>query len=496
MSDNKEAVTDLSQCEREQIQYINKIQSFAYAFAFYHFDLSIHAYSENIAELIPSMVTSKTLEQCLPAEVCASITGEMEKVSQSIGRTTLVTIDKHSYVMSLYVADSSLIYCTLEKSPALAVIHHALGLKKHFNHFLEQFNDLTQVFYTQCADWIRQHFQFDRVLIYEFDDNYNGLVVGKSRSSVLGSLMDHHFPASDIPKQARKLYLSNRARLVCNANDEGVQLNYRNPADDTEKPVNLSTTDTRDLSAIHKEYLKNMGVKASLSISLIVDGKLWGLIACHNKEEQYIDYYTRQLCEHISHTLSRYIQSMLLYAQVEETKYIHQKLYKYQLEILDANLDFDSLTIENRIFRAIDAEYIAIVDHKTVLTDHPSFDHQKYKQFYELDCCTAEKPLFFSSTLAKDYPAFFNQDDHYAGMMVVCISEKLQRYLFLFRDSITKEITWGGDPNKPTTSFQGQINPRESFESWVQTIKDESEPWDKNEIKFAENLGLMLRTMK
>lgn len=149
---------------------------------------------------------------------------------------------------------------------------------------------------------VRRITDFDRVMVYQFDPEGGGHVIAEATNQETPYL-DLHYPPSDIPKQARQLYTLNWLRLIPDASYQPVALiPAHNPI--TNQPLDLSLSGLRNVSPLHLEYLKNMGVTASMSISLIHDQKLWGLIACHHSSPKYIPYGTRTVCKFIGQVMS------------------------------------------------------------------------------------------------------------------------------------------------------------------------------------------------
>src|SRR5262249_32838707 len=153
------------------------------------------------------------------------------------------------------------------------------------------------------AQRIREITNFDRILVYKFDPEWNGVVIAESRNDQLPSYMDLRFPASDIPAQARDLYRLNPTRLITDVSYVPSPLFPEiNPK--TGKPLDMSFAGLRSVSPIHREYMRNMGTAASMSISIIRDSELWGLISCHNKEPRKVPFDVRKACEFIGQVVS------------------------------------------------------------------------------------------------------------------------------------------------------------------------------------------------
>ncbi|GAA4012984.1 hypothetical protein GCM10022280_08810 [Sphingomonas swuensis] len=162
-------------------------------------------------------------------------------------------------------------------------------------HGLDAFPDL-HGFCQTAAERVKKVTGYDRVMIYRFMDDGSGWVFAESREERLQPFLDLHYPASDIPKQARALYLRNPLRLITQVDYDPAPLK---PADNplTGRQLDMSQALLRDVSPIHREYLRNMGVDASMSISIVREGKLWGLIACHHYSPRRLPRHLRAVCE-------------------------------------------------------------------------------------------------------------------------------------------------------------------------------------------------------
>jgi light-regulated signal transduction histidine kinase (bacteriophytochrome) len=165
---------------------------------------------------------------------------------------------------------------------------------------------------------VRRLSGFDRALVYRFDPDWNGQVIAEDRNDALPSYLHQHFPASDVPKQARELYRLNRLRLIASADYEPVKL-CGSPGADT-RPLDLSLSTLRSVSPVHREYMRNMGTGASFSISLIRDGELWGLISCHHREPRRLAFGVRMACGLLAQVLS------LQLAVREQTEGMEQRM--------------------------------------------------------------------------------------------------------------------------------------------------------------------------
>ena len=148
-----------------------------------------------------------------------------------------------------------------------------------------------EALYEAIVEEVRRLTQFDRVMVYRFDDDWNGQVIAEAKAKDLGTFLGLHYPASDIPPQARDLYTRSRVRLIPDASYQPAALLG---GDDRSDPLDMSHCVLRSVSPVHLEYMRNMGVAASLCVSLLPGGRLWGLIACHHRSPRFLPYTTRQ----------------------------------------------------------------------------------------------------------------------------------------------------------------------------------------------------------
>ena len=185
-------------------------------------------------------------------------------------------------------------------------------------HFQQQLTsiinglDTTESIPTLCdraASLMKDIFGYDRVMVYRFDEEWNGEVVAEEKEEPLESWLDLHYPASDIPSQSRKLFLKHKVRIISDVNYEPVPIAPEiSPL--TNKPLDLSRSALRGVSPIHIEYLQNMKVGASLTAAIIVNGNLWGLVACHHYSAKFINYYQRETCKFLTQVFSNNISTI------------------------------------------------------------------------------------------------------------------------------------------------------------------------------------------
>ncbi|BAY39239.1 multi-sensor signal transduction histidine kinase [Nostoc sp. NIES-2111] len=337
---------------------------------------------------------------------------------------------------------------------------------------------------------VRKVTGFDRVMLYKFDDDGHGSVMAEEKLDSLEPYLGLHYPESDIPKPARKLFTSNSIRVIPNAQAQAVQMiPALNPVSD--RPVDLTNSILRSAATCHLEYLHNMGVGASLSISLIKDNKLWGLIACHHQSAKYVSYELRKACEFLGRVIFSeisareetedydyrmnltHIQSLLVEYMSQEDNFI-DGLVKHQPNLLDLT--------------GAKGAAVCFGDHFTLIGETPKEEDLVFLVQWLKN--NAEEDFFFTDSLPQIYPDAERYKNVASGLLAIPISQR--NYVLWFRPEVIQTVNWGGDPNKAfevnQTDGNVRLCPRKSFELWKETVRLTSLPWKYVEIKAALEL--------
>jgi two-component system, chemotaxis family, sensor kinase Cph1 len=342
---------------------------------------------------------------------------------------------------------------------------------------------------------VRRVTGFDRVMVYQFDAEGAGRVIAEDRADALTPYLGLHYPASDIPKQAKQLYTLNWLRLIPDSTYQPVGLvSAHNPLDD--RPLDLSLAVLRSVSPLHLEYLSNMGVGASMSISLIQDQKLWGLIACHHSTPRYVPYSVRTICEFVGQVMS-----------VELTnKEDHEDLdYKMSLKSLQSKLVeslsqserfLDGLTqLDSNLLDLVSASGAAICAADQIICIGQTPSEAELLALRDWVKPQMQQNLFQTQSLSQLYPAAASFQAIASGMLALELSQFHQNYIFWFRPEVIQTVDWGGNPNKPvevTDTGEVRLSPRKSFEKWQETVQGSSLPWKACEIEIVTELRSLI----
>lgn len=325
---------------------------------------------------------------------------------------------------------------------------------------------------------------FDRVMLYKFDDDGHGEVIAEEKLDEMEPYLGLHYPESDIPQPARKMFLSNWIRVIPDAHAEPVAL-YPSINPITHQSTDLTLSILRSAYSCHLEYLHNMGVGASLSISLIKDQKLWGLIACHHRKPKYVSYELRKACEFLGRVIFAEIST-----REETADYNYQmKLTQVQSTLVDymsRDDNFIAGLVQHtpNLLDLANATGAAICfnGHWTAMGRTPPEEELNY--LVQWLAKTADQEVFFTDSLPLIYSDAERFKDVASGLLAIPISKR--SYVLWFRPEVIQTVNWGGDPNNAYELQQSgeelRLCPRKSFELWKETVRLKSLPWKQVEV--------------
>jgi light-regulated signal transduction histidine kinase (bacteriophytochrome) len=331
---------------------------------------------------------------------------------------------------------------------------------------------------------------FGRVLVYQFDRDGHGHVTAEAKQDDYASYLGQHFPASDIPAQARQLYALSPIRLIQNANYAPAPLvPAMNPV--TDKPNDLSFAILRSVSPVHLQYMRNMRTLASMSVSLMVKGQLWGIISCHNEDPSPVPFEQRTACEQLAQLLALCIESR---EDAHELQF-RLELRRIMVTML-AGLTQGSDFVENlasvfpELLRFARASGAAIVVDERVLTFGDAPDQSDILALVDWLSVHDHGDVYHTDHLSADWPAAAKLTRNASGLLALPISRIHKHYLLWFRPEFVRTIEWAGNPHDKLMQAAAaglplQLSPRTSFEAWRETIHGTSVPWHGGEIELA-----------
>lgn len=370
------------------------------------------------------------------------------------------------------------------------------GLARHMVPQMQRTSSVVEVC-RAVAEEMKRLTGFGRCLIYRFDTEGHGEVLAEALDAGYDAYLGHHFPAADIPAQARALYKLNHLRLIPDAHYEPVPVRFADGAS-AALALDLSQVQLRSVSPVHLEYMRNMGTLASMSVSVIVRGELWGLVSCHNHEPRNLAYQTRMACEHLGQLLSLQIEAKEENEQVSEQLRLRQLTLALVAHLADSDATLQRLMDEPglllRLGRASGAAVI-LNDRCWSVGDTP--DEAALLRLGEWLAPRIDEALH-TDRLPQDAPDLGIAPATAAGILAISISKLHRHYLVWFRPEIVQTITWAGDPRKAVAPEDGRLHPRRSFAGWVEHVRGRSVPWSGAEAHAVLELrhaliGVVLR---
>lgn len=487
---------DLTNCDREPIHILGRVQSFAALIAVSS-DWIVNHVSKNLSQFLDvdtDDVIGLPIIEVLSADALHEIRTRLQLLTgpDSVERLFGVRLDGKDdlFDVAIHLSGRSIIV-EIERHVVSDRVDHTSYVKPMMERIgaADSSSKLCDI----AARQLRALIGFDRVMVYKFDKTGSGTVVAESLNGQRESFKGLRYPASDIPKQARALYKRSLLRIIADVSDHGVDIV---PAVNPEGlSLDLSMSATRAVSPIHLEYLVNMGVGASMSISILKRGELWGLFACHNDSPKTLSYSIRSAAELFGQLFAFVLDQREgdeERADRAQAQLLHDRVMSQLAEggsiadNLDAVLSGIATVIPfDGAVGWIDGEFQAIGQTPT---------REEFVGVARFLNTTAASRIYDTDSLSKSYPKAVDFADRTSGIMVLPVSRAPRDYIVLCRREVASMVSWAGNPEKPVTSGQygTRLTPRKSFEAWQEIVRHACSPWTKGERRAAEALRITL----
>ncbi len=486
---------DLTNCDAEPIHVPGTIQPFGFLVAVSS-DWLITRTSTNIA-----LFMNSAPDVLLGSPLSALFTSDAEHALRNMA-TKLRGDDAVERMFGLSLADDGRLFdiaihysgasMVIEAEPAAADTVDAAMIVRSMVVRIDQIADLPS-FLKEGARQVRALTGFDRVMVYRFDAAGSGEVVAEALNGNVGSFLGLTYPASDIPVQARALYLRSVFRII--ADVDAVAVPIVPTLDLHGEPLDQSMSVLRAVSPIHIEYLRNMGVQASMSISIIVDGKLWGLFACHHYSPRLPAFAQRTAAE----LLGRMFSMMLESRERRISRDYEVKARALADELMtsaarDRTRLTDAAWFSDIIFKAIPADGVAALIEGEVVITGSAPDATQFKVIVEQLNALPSSRIFSTDRIAAILPEAAAYGHVAAGMLAIPLSRSPRDYVVLFRSERLHSVQWAGKPEKNFTPGPNgpRLTPRKSFELWSELVRGSSVPFTPAELQVAETLRVAL----
>ncbi|MBD1914019.1 ATP-binding protein [Leptolyngbya sp. FACHB-8] len=489
----------------EPLHTIGHVQPHGAILAIHPTDLTIEVVSQNIQEFL-GRSPEAILGQPLVAVVGEDIGERLEQAIAKPGSNSALPF----VLPSTFAGDApySMVLGSLHQTEGVWLLElervtttHNFSQSNLFytqaNHLIGRINQAADLsdFFQNVAREIRDLIQFDRVMVYRFDGSFNGQVVAESVRDDWEPYLGLHYPAADIPMLARTLFMNTRPRLIPHVAYKPVSFVGTKV---TSVPIDLTTLSTRGVSSCHLEYLQNMGVAASMSIPLIGQDGLWGLIACHHGSPCAVEYPMRNLCELVGRLISlelvvREEQEAERYRkqiqQIEEALRQELAQHPHQIErILQHN--------QQSLLELVKAQGIAIVLGQRLMLGGETPTREQVEALRDWLGEQDGQPLFYSDRLVEEYPEAAFYQPQVGGILTISMDVQSRSYRVIwFRPEQSYTVRWGGDPKlslQAVAEGELRLRPRTSFALWQEQVQGRSLPWQAMELKAAQELRYSL----
>jgi chemotaxis family two-component system sensor kinase Cph1 len=475
---------DISSCDREPIHIPGSIQPHGCMLVAESHDLVVRYSGGDVARMLE-------IEAWIGRPVADIIGEENAHKAAAIVQTTtkkafIGTIATPGGAELDITAHISGDYLVLEIEPTIGPAKSSGELLSALEMASEAFDRATTLksLCEVAAIEFRRLIGYDRVMVYHFLDDGAGRVLAEDRRADLHSFLNHHFPASDIPQQARALYVRNLLRVIPDANyrEAVLQPDWQETA-----PLDMSDSILRSVSPIHLQYLRNMGVTASASISIVRDGALWGLIACHNETPRPVAYGIRAACRTLASNLGRQIKT-------------REEIDSYRERVRLRGSEDETIALLTR-HGSLEEEIAHHLDELSQLLSADGFAVVRGEQLSLTGACPPEpdirkmanwligksvESVFATDRLAVSYPAAKAFQNVAAGVLALLLSADEPWLLIWFRAEEVQVVQWAGNPHKAVDLKPGEtLSPRASFEAWQETVHGRSRRWSLAEIEAS-----------
>ncbi|KKO89208.1 histidine kinase [Sphingobacterium sp. Ag1] len=476
-------------CHEEKIHLCGKVQFFGYLFIFD--EEGCIAASENcfdITGLETVSLLKKSLEEILYLIVpvpSLSIKQIEEEISDKIFYRYVerIKIKDDDFFLSIYRYNERL-YLEMEACNPAAVKTTKLY---YYAKYLESHRQDGSA-WQSLTELIQKITHYDRVMVYQFLEDNSGKVIAECKHAELEPLLGYRYPEFDIPSQARELYRVFHARHT--ADIDGITYNMMGRC---AEDLDLTRCSVRALSPLHLQYLRNSGAKASASFSIIVEGKLWGLVACQNREPLHVDLSQRHLCIF----LTQYAVNYYLAESQKENVALQRNLAEFEQDLkgdllVKSNLQKVLESFSGRIMDLIRAQGIII---KHAQGFHAMGEVPDNIILRRIEEAIGEEEFFVTEKFISDTD--FEGEDNCPGFVRIAILPSNNWYLYVFRGPRIIEETWAGKPEKIMSLDQErQItfpSPRSSFEAWKKITHGKAEKWLTSELTFIKNIKYIVQ---
>jgi light-regulated signal transduction histidine kinase (bacteriophytochrome)/CheY-like chemotaxis protein len=485
---------DLTNCDREPIHIPGSIQPHGCLLACDASGSEILRYSANAPEVlsVSADLIGKRLEEVVGGEAAHSLRNALatsDDPARPALRHAMKLPNGGSFDIAIHRLASAVI---LEFEPASTDSDQPLEVARMLISRIRNVGSLDRLS-DAAARLTYAMLGYDRVMVYRFEQDGSGKVISEYKRRDLESFKGQYFPASDIPKQARALYLKNTVRIIADAGD--VRVPIVPELDEQGEPLDLSFAHLRSVSPVHCEYLRNMGVAASMSISIVVDDELWGLIACHHYSPKTLSMPQRVAAEtfgeffslHLNTLKQRQLMETVSGARRSLDRFLHTASHHSDIAaLLRSSLDdFAAMIPSDGVGLWLDGFWTS---------EGVAPNKELAAELAELVGVAGGGRVWTTFYLSGDLPLSRVPPEDVCGVIAIPLSQRPRDYLFFFRREVVQTLNWAGNPDKSydVGPLGDRLTPRKSFAIWKELVHHQAQPWTDGDREIADAIRAVL----
>jgi light-regulated signal transduction histidine kinase (bacteriophytochrome) len=492
----------LTNCDREPIHIPGAVQPYGFLLCLDEATRLIVQASDNVEAYLgisADQLLHKGLDRLLGPDRLA----EVQALWPTLGTAPQLLGARLDYVKSqpffkliLHRYDGLL---WVEFEPVAETEVSALDLPS-LNSTLSQMLEASTVleFSQRAVEHVREITGFARVGMYRFAPDESGEMLAEAKRADLAPLLGLHYPASDIPQQARAMYLKNWLRFIPDVDYQPAPL-VPARAPGATRPPDMTYSVLRSVSPIHIQYMKNMGVAATMTISIIREGRLWGMIMCHHDSPRLVSYELRELCLFIAKTFS---------ALLPTKEQLEQSAYQLRIQQAQARL-FEQMGSQSNFLLGLyqqpttlldlfDCGGAAIFFEGELITIGHTPPEPQLRELHEWLRKHVRQDVFYTDSFAGHYPAGRAMRATASGLLAITLAQEPGDYIVWFRPEVLQNVAWAGKNEKVEKMEDGQLflSPRQSFEAWSQEVENTAAPWRPLEVEAARAIRLHIADVR
>lgn len=481
-------LSNIERCEDDPIHLIGTLQQFSWILGFSKAEEKIVFFSKNALSHIPELGENiQYWQDCLSLTngdfFTATTWNQLENKNHLLRDDLLIQGVRfhlsahhthHHVILEFEQYDSSKVEDQLLHTEVFVQsANEAQSFRSFASAFTRLIKDLTG---------------YDRVMVYRFDENYNGHVFAESKEAPLPAFYDLHYPHTDIPSQARELYKKKEIRMLEDVNSKDQQI-YSFDNNISSEDIDLSGCNSRSVSPIHLQYMRNMGVAATLTLSILIDKQLWGMVSCHHSSPYKLDFQRRKqalLFTKLFGAQIRKWESTEEYASVQEKEHIYQSILQ---EIIRGNDKFEAATSTSYFIGLTESDGGAVIRGNNVYTFGSTPSNEMILRIHGWMIKSNER-VFLSNEFSTYVDFADSIKDVASGVLYYSFDTDRQSAMVWFRKELTQGTKWGGRIDKSVKKVP--LTPRSSFELWEEEVDGKSEEWKSYQIQAGLRLGAYL----